>query len=235
MRYTQAGRLQHVPILVVKDWHDSSECCPGLGHLRYLYFLDSLNFLTRVSSLTWKDLWTKGHGPQETDEQHSPCDSLIWSHEHLYDHIFNRGHSRERLLSLFKVIQAEALCLCQTLLHSVKRSLEMSLTWPNVFDLAESLLSHWLVWMEETQGSCLVRSEQADDKVLIERGQHLNLKMLTSRQPGVSASHTVFFLSFSAAVCSYGVCFNGGHCREGSTQLCECLAGFNGPSCQYGE
>ncbi|KAI9520981.1 hypothetical protein NQZ68_010682 [Dissostichus eleginoides] len=34
-------------------------------------------------------------------------------------------------------------------------------------------------------------------------------------------------------MCSYGVCFNGGHCREGSTQLCDCLAGFNGPSCQY--
>ncbi|KAI3369376.1 hypothetical protein L3Q82_007610 [Scortum barcoo] len=34
-------------------------------------------------------------------------------------------------------------------------------------------------------------------------------------------------------VCSYGVCFNGGQCREGSTQLCDCPAGFNGPSCQY--
>ncbi|XP_061147513.1 multiple epidermal growth factor-like domains protein 6 [Syngnathus typhle] len=34
-------------------------------------------------------------------------------------------------------------------------------------------------------------------------------------------------------VCSYGVCFNGGQCREGSTQLCQCPAGFNGPSCQY--
>lgn len=34
-------------------------------------------------------------------------------------------------------------------------------------------------------------------------------------------------------MCSYGVCFNGGQCREGSTQLCNCPAGFNGPSCQY--
>uniref|UniRef100_A0A4W5RWH2 Multiple EGF-like-domains 6b n=1 Tax=Hucho hucho TaxID=62062 RepID=A0A4W5RWH2_9TELE len=40
------------------------------------------------------------------------------------------------------------------------------------------------------------------------------------------------------AGCFYGVCFNGGHCREGSrssSQLCDCPAGFNGPSCQYGE
>lgn len=36
-------------------------------------------------------------------------------------------------------------------------------------------------------------------------------------------------------MCSYGVCFNGGHCREGSSQLCDCPAGFSGPSCQYGE
>ncbi|XP_028854769.1 multiple epidermal growth factor-like domains protein 6 [Denticeps clupeoides] len=35
-------------------------------------------------------------------------------------------------------------------------------------------------------------------------------------------------------VCSYGVCFNGGVCREGSAQLCDCPVGFNGPSCQYG-
>ncbi|KAL1265047.1 hypothetical protein QQF64_003074, partial [Cirrhinus molitorella] len=34
-------------------------------------------------------------------------------------------------------------------------------------------------------------------------------------------------------VCSYGVCFNGGQCREGSAQLCHCSAGFSGPSCQY--
>ncbi|KAL4622529.1 multiple epidermal growth factor-like domains protein 6 [Arapaima gigas] len=34
-------------------------------------------------------------------------------------------------------------------------------------------------------------------------------------------------------LCSYGVCFNGGQCREGSIQLCECPAGFRGPSCQY--
>lgn len=40
---------------------------------------------------------------------------------------------------------------------------------------------------------------------------------------------------YVSAVCSYGVCFNGGHCREGSTQLCDCPAGFSGPSCQYGE
>uniref|UniRef100_A0A3Q3EB07 Multiple EGF like domains 6 n=1 Tax=Hippocampus comes TaxID=109280 RepID=A0A3Q3EB07_HIPCM len=37
----------------------------------------------------------------------------------------------------------------------------------------------------------------------------------------------------AGSVCSYGVCFNGGRCREGSTQLCDCPAGFNGPSCQY--
>ncbi|XP_037831468.1 multiple epidermal growth factor-like domains protein 6 [Kryptolebias marmoratus] len=35
-------------------------------------------------------------------------------------------------------------------------------------------------------------------------------------------------------MCSYGVCFNGGRCREGSAQLCQCPAGFTGPSCQYG-
>ncbi|GAA6071821.1 multiple epidermal growth factor-like domains protein 6 isoform X1, partial [Tachysurus ichikawai] len=34
-------------------------------------------------------------------------------------------------------------------------------------------------------------------------------------------------------ICSYGVCFNGGRCREGSSQLCDCPAGFHGPSCQY--
>ncbi len=37
------------------------------------------------------------------------------------------------------------------------------------------------------------------------------------------------------AVCSYGVCFNGGQCREGSAQLCHCPAGFSGPICQYGK
>lgn len=42
-------------------------------------------------------------------------------------------------------------------------------------------------------------------------------------------------LSTHAAVCSYGVCFNGGRCREGSSQLCDCPTGFDGPSCQYGE
>ncbi|TRY91807.1 hypothetical protein DNTS_012064 [Danionella cerebrum] len=36
-------------------------------------------------------------------------------------------------------------------------------------------------------------------------------------------------------VCSYGVCFNGGQCREGSAQLCVCPGGFSGPSCQYGK
>ncbi|KAJ8372048.1 hypothetical protein AAFF_G00295110 [Aldrovandia affinis] len=35
-------------------------------------------------------------------------------------------------------------------------------------------------------------------------------------------------------VCSSGVCFNGGQCQEGSSQLCDCPAGFNGPRCQYG-
>lgn len=55
------------------------------------------------------------------------------------------------------------------------------------------------------------------------------------------STYNIFFLSpclstcTRAAVCSYGVCFNGGQCREGSTQLCDCPAGFNGPSCQYGE
>lgn len=45
-----------------------------------------------------------------------------------------------------------------------------------------------------------------------------------------------FFFFFNvSAVCSYGVCFNGGHCREGPSQLCDCPAGFSGPSCQYGE
>uniref|UniRef100_A0A8C8AYB1 EGF-like domain-containing protein n=1 Tax=Otus sunia TaxID=257818 RepID=A0A8C8AYB1_9STRI len=36
-----------------------------------------------------------------------------------------------------------------------------------------------------------------------------------------------------AAVCSYGVCFNGGSCVEGSSQLCHCSSGFQGPRCQY--
>ncbi|MED6280962.1 hypothetical protein CHARACLAT_016454 [Characodon lateralis] len=36
-------------------------------------------------------------------------------------------------------------------------------------------------------------------------------------------------------MCSYGVCFNGGQCQEGSNQLCDCPVGFNGPSCQYGK
>uniref|UniRef100_A0A671M6F4 Multiple EGF-like-domains 6b n=1 Tax=Sinocyclocheilus anshuiensis TaxID=1608454 RepID=A0A671M6F4_9TELE len=39
----------------------------------------------------------------------------------------------------------------------------------------------------------------------------------------------------AGSVCSYGVCFNGGQCREGSAQLCHCPAGFSGPSCQYGK
>lgn len=50
-----------------------------------------------------------------------------------------------------------------------------------------------------------------------------------------SLSTSVLIHTRPPAVCSYGVCFNGGHCREGSTQLCDCPAGFNGPSCQYGE
>uniref|UniRef100_A0A672P1C1 Multiple EGF like domains 6 n=1 Tax=Sinocyclocheilus grahami TaxID=75366 RepID=A0A672P1C1_SINGR len=37
----------------------------------------------------------------------------------------------------------------------------------------------------------------------------------------------------AGSVCSYGVCFNGGQCREGSAQLCHCPARFSGPSCQY--
>ncbi|MED6251201.1 hypothetical protein ATANTOWER_025167 [Ataeniobius toweri] len=40
-------------------------------------------------------------------------------------------------------------------------------------------------------------------------------------------------IELSSAMCSYGVCFNGGQCREGSNQLCDCPVGFNGPSCQY--
>ncbi|XP_041062928.1 multiple epidermal growth factor-like domains protein 6 [Carcharodon carcharias] len=36
-------------------------------------------------------------------------------------------------------------------------------------------------------------------------------------------------------VCSYGVCFNGGKCIEGMSQLCHCPQGFQGPRCQYGE
>ncbi|XP_025941423.1 multiple epidermal growth factor-like domains protein 6 [Apteryx rowi] len=34
--------------------------------------------------------------------------------------------------------------------------------------------------------------------------------------------------------CNYGVCFNGGNCIEGSSQLCHCPSGFQGPRCQYG-
>ncbi|XP_061306389.1 multiple epidermal growth factor-like domains protein 6 [Pezoporus flaviventris] len=33
--------------------------------------------------------------------------------------------------------------------------------------------------------------------------------------------------------CGYGVCFNGGNCAEGSSQLCHCSSGFQGPRCQY--
>ncbi|KAM7402323.1 hypothetical protein PAMP_017570 [Pampus punctatissimus] len=50
--------------------------------------------------------------------------------------------------------------------------------------------------------------------------------------PGDSLRHICMVTD---AVCSYGVCFNGGQCQEGSTQLCDCPAGFNGPSCQYGK
>ncbi|GCB67967.1 hypothetical protein scyTo_0005233 [Scyliorhinus torazame] len=32
---------------------------------------------------------------------------------------------------------------------------------------------------------------------------------------------------------SYGVCFNGGKCIEGMSQLCHCPEGFQGPRCQY--
>ncbi|TFK13863.1 axonemal dynein light intermediate polypeptide 1 [Platysternon megacephalum] len=35
------------------------------------------------------------------------------------------------------------------------------------------------------------------------------------------------------SVCNYGVCFNGGNCMEGSSQLCRCPSGFQGPRCQY--
>ncbi|OPJ86013.1 hypothetical protein AV530_011221 [Patagioenas fasciata monilis] len=35
--------------------------------------------------------------------------------------------------------------------------------------------------------------------------------------------------------CGYGVCFNGGSCAEGSSQLCHCSSGFQGPRCQYGK
>ncbi|KAM6240977.1 multiple epidermal growth factor-like domains protein 6 [Porphyrio hochstetteri] len=34
-------------------------------------------------------------------------------------------------------------------------------------------------------------------------------------------------------VCSHGLCFNGGHCIEGSSQPCRCPPGFQGPRCQY--
>ncbi|KAK7132232.1 hypothetical protein R3I93_018707 [Phoxinus phoxinus] len=36
-------------------------------------------------------------------------------------------------------------------------------------------------------------------------------------------------------LCTYGVCFNGGVCTGHVHQLCDCLPGFNGSSCQYGE
>ncbi|XDV45910.1 hypothetical protein PO909_013918 [Leuciscus waleckii] len=36
-------------------------------------------------------------------------------------------------------------------------------------------------------------------------------------------------------LCAYGVCFNGGVCTGHVHQLCDCLPGFNGSSCQYGE
>ncbi|KAL4646019.1 multiple epidermal growth factor-like domains protein 6 [Arapaima gigas] len=36
-------------------------------------------------------------------------------------------------------------------------------------------------------------------------------------------------------VCSYGACFNGGQCHEGTSRLCRCPAGFEGTSCEYGE
>ena len=39
----------------------------------------------------------------------------------------------------------------------------------------------------------------------------------------------------STAVCSPGLCFNGGHCVSGSAQSCRCPPGFQGPRCQHGE
>uniref|UniRef100_A0A8B9VAV0 Multiple EGF like domains 6 n=1 Tax=Anas zonorhyncha TaxID=75864 RepID=A0A8B9VAV0_9AVES len=46
-------------------------------------------------------------------------------------------------------------------------------------------------------------------------------------------SQLLFSLSPLAAACSAGVCFNGGNCIEGSSQLCLCPAGFQGPRCQF--
>ena len=42
-------------------------------------------------------------------------------------------------------------------------------------------------------------------------------------------------LPLSTAVCSSGLCFNGGHCVSGSAQPCRCPPGFQGPRCQHGE
>ncbi|KAF6344831.1 hypothetical protein mRhiFer1_010209 [Rhinolophus ferrumequinum] len=36
-----------------------------------------------------------------------------------------------------------------------------------------------------------------------------------------------------SAICSAGLCFNGGSCVPGSAQPCHCPQGFQGPRCQY--
>ena len=35
--------------------------------------------------------------------------------------------------------------------------------------------------------------------------------------------------------CHSGVCFNGGTCMGGYSQMCSCSNGYTGPRCQYGE
>lgn len=57
--------------------------------------------------------------------------------------------------------------------------------------------------MEENQGSSLVRSQQADDKALIERGQCLKLQMLTSHNSQVSLLYLLFFF-FCPSLFFYG-------------------------------
>ena len=59
-------------------------------------------------------------------------------------------------------------------------------------------------------------------------------RLLSTKHPKtlVSIADRFFLLT---GQCHSGVCFNGGMCMGGYSQMCSCQGGFQGPRCQYGK